>query len=77
MCDLQWGVLLRAFRDKLFEMLSRSGDVHLNHGGGCLGFGRARHDHHDVCVLREGINVCREVRVAHFHPLELGVGFET
>lgn len=33
-----------------------------------------RHDHHDVRVGREEVDEGREVRVAHFHALELGLG---
>lgn len=70
------GRCLRAFGNELFEVLSRSGDIHLNHSGGRLRFGGSRHDDHDISVLRERIDVRGEVRVAHFHSLELGVGFE-
>ena len=38
---------------------------------------RIGHNHHNVGVLRKGINKGGKSRVAHFHALELGLGLAT
>ena len=50
---------------------SRS-DVELCESGGDLGT-RAGHDHHDVGVAREHVNIGSKLRVAHFHAAKLGL----
>lgn len=57
-------------------MFSGRRDVHLNDSGRCLGFRRTCHHYHDVRVVSEGVDIRGEMRVAHFHALELGVGLE-
>ena len=54
-------------------MFPRSGDVELCERRGNLGT-RPGHDHHDVCVAREHVNVSGKLGVSHFHTPELRTG---
>ena len=75
----------RVFRDELFEVFPRCGDVDLDEGSGDLRLGietavaalavavatllGGGHDHHDVCIASEQVNERRELRVPHLHAL--------
>ena len=68
----RYRLCLRVFGDELLKMFPGRGDIELCEGGGDLGAG-AGHDHHDVRVTREHVNVGGELRVAHLHAAELGL----
>lgn len=57
-------------RNKLLKVLTSRSNVHLSQCSRCLYPTASRNDH-DVCVASEHVDVRREVRVAHLHPLEL------
>lgn len=63
--------------DETFKVFPGGGNVHLNDPRRGLRFRGTGHDQHDVCILREGIDVGRKVGVAYFHTLKLGIGLET
>lgn len=55
-------------------MLSSRIYIHLNYSGRHLG---SSSNNHDICVTGKNINEGSEIRVAHFHTLELGRGLGT
>ncbi len=57
-------------RYKLFEMFPGCDNVQLSERSWYFAVGIG-HDHHNVRVTREHVDICRKVRVSHFHPLKL------
>ena len=55
-------------------MFSGRGNVQVGQGSGHIG---VHHDDHHVRVAREDVDEGREVRVADFHSLEVGLGLRT